>query len=260
MRTCWVLLGGLLGVLGGEPAEGAAIFDNLGPEDDYQRHVGWTVSGRDSPIRAGWEAAMAFTPTGTDYRLDEIQVALNPAGPDHPHGSAAPEIQLSLMTSREGQPGDILESWPLVDLLEPPGPRVLLPPIRASSTAHPRLSDGSQYWVVVAGGKSTWAAWNWNAMADQGPQASHLEGQPWVVNWADRGAFRVTGTPVSDPGVPPFLLFGVGVWMLMGHQSSVEEGIYRTPEASVTTPEASPYALFGLGALGLLVWRRGKAR
>ena len=258
----WIPLIGLIGGVWIGPAGAALIFDNFGPGNDYQTHVGWTVSGSDAPLHQDWEVAMSFTPQGADYRLEGIEAAINQAYEDEGNSMGAYELDLCLMTSQENQPREILESWRLIDAGGKRDLGVLNPPVKVSSTLKPILSEGELYWVVVSGGKDTWAAWNYNALGDQGTLedpgnqiCSKKEREPWVVKVGDRGAFRVTGTPVDDSGMVPYLLFGLGVWSLT--QSKAEErGIYRVPSTPVAIPEAPPSLLLGLGSLGMILWRR----
>jgi hypothetical protein len=112
-----------------------------------------------------------------------------------------------------GLPSGILESFQLTGALTV-GSAAL---ITLDSTSHPVLSAGVQYWVVAAGGPSSFVNWNQNELQEMGPNVSGptLTSLVRDSNTNVREALLVGGTAVPEPGtqvlVGFFLLLYAGV-------------------------------------------------
>jgi hypothetical protein len=87
--------------------------------------------------------------------------------------------------------------------------------VTVDSTNHPLLDAGTQYWIVVAGGPSTFANWSQNELGETGPNVSGPT-LGSLVRDSDanvREALLVNGTAVPEPGT--LLLFGGFVVLLV---------------------------------------------
>jgi hypothetical protein len=177
-------------------AHAAVIFDNFGPGDTYNTGVGWTISSSGSSP-GHWDQGDAFTPLGSDYRLDTIELAMWLA-------TGTNELDVWLMSDSSGKPGAVIESFYFNGVMQPAPGSVLL----ANSVLNPVLLAGTQYWLVASTpGPDTWAAWNKNSTGDTGPHAQWVGG-PWGVANDTAGAFRISGT-VPEPST--LLLLGSGL-------------------------------------------------
>jgi len=191
------------GVLFAAPARADIIFNDFGPGDSYQQFQGQSVGGRFHQ-----DVGDRFTPAGSDYILDRVVLPLGSI-------SGTNGVDVLFMTSDNGVPGSVIESWHVTDL-----PRFgsAHPPTVLDSALHPLLSDGVPYYVVasVPLAENTSAVWNNNSVGDHGPLAFRSNGGTWfVINDAlGRGALRVEGEAVPEPS--SFALAAIGGLTLAG--------------------------------------------
>lgn len=200
---------------GGRRAEAVVLFSNLGIGDSFDVSSAWLVGDVAGTFPLFLEQAMSFSPpAGSDYRLDRIELAVSHlVGPNLGMnvtlwgGTAAPTTVLG---------GFHLESFLLAE------PAV----VGADSLLRPTLVGGAQYWLsALPSSRDAIQAWYLNDIGDLGDRAE----RPLAIwsTFADepRGAFRVTGTPVSPIPVSPI-------------------------------PEPASFLLVSSGLLGLAGWRR----
>jgi hypothetical protein len=193
----------IAGLLLSAPARADIIFNNFGPGDSYQRLLGQSVGGRFHQ-----DAGDRFAPLGSDYILDRVVLPLSLIG-------GTDGVDVLLMTSLNGVPGSVIESWHVATL--PPFGSVH-PPTVLDSLLHPLLTDCVPYFVVasVPLSDNTSLVWNNNAVGDHGPLAIRQNGGNWfVINDAlGRGALRLEGDPVPEPSM--VALVGLGGLVLAG--------------------------------------------
>jgi hypothetical protein len=203
---------------GSKDVKADTLFSNFGPGDAYNAASGWSISTANSLAGAAFVQGEAFTPSIT-AQLYTIRAAIN-------HISGKNEIILRVATDEAGHPGTTLETFDLVGQMGKFGS--LNAPLTFTSVSRPLLTAGQRYWLVGFGTGDTWAAWNWNSIADTGPHArSGDDGSRYTITTDVRGAFEVQGGP---------------------------DGPRLTPEPATGT-------LLCLGTIGLLglAWRRRRA-
>jgi hypothetical protein len=78
-----------------------------------------------------------------------------------------------------------------------------------TSTTHPVLSAGQQYWLVASMVDPTATAYWWTPNSgDLGLNAASFDGGPFFVQALPRGAFEIDGAAVPEPA--SVLLCGIG--------------------------------------------------
>lgn len=149
-----------------------------------------------------WDQAMQFFPAGQDYLLDSIYVTAGKL-----FGSN--EMDVWLMSDSNNNPGAIMESFHLSNLLPVHTGRAQSP-ILIDSISRPTLLSDTAYWLALSvtkpgsqsiwyrnniGQVGTWAVWNnnnWNTYEN-----------------APLGVFQVNGSAVPIPGAA--WLLGAGL-------------------------------------------------
>ncbi len=188
------------------PVPAATAFSNLGAGDSYDCCYGWAIYGSAAPIKL--DKGSRFVPPSS-YTLDSVQAAFNWYG-----GTAGG--YLWLMSDTAGAPGAILESFHFASLPAPSAAKI----VTGTSTLHPLLSAGLQYWVVASADSDSFLGFGWNTTGDTGLASRDSDG-PWgVMPWATAGAFRVTGTlaPIPEPEATSLMLIGLGLLGLVAHR------------------------------------------
>ena len=194
----------LLALGSAQARAGVVLFDNFGPGDSSQTNVGYTISTATSLTGVDVTSGMSFTPSVT-APLGSIFAAIGLI-------SGTNQVTLDLMSDSGGSPGTILESFNASNQMGPFGSSN--PPIMVTSTLHPVLQMGQQYWLVAFAHDSTWAAWNDNNTGDSGPVTqSNDNGLTYNVFSGARGAFEVTSA-VPEPS--SLVLCGLGTLGLLG--------------------------------------------
>jgi hypothetical protein len=181
-------------------ARADVIYSDFGPGDRYGS-TAWVI-GQDPLLCCFREAGNSFTPTSGTFTLDRIEVAAI-----HLHGANI--LDVWLMDDAAGRPGKIIESIHLLNQLPVDHAGV----VAANSSLHPLLAQGTPYWVVLSTASTSELYWVENSTNDLG-LASRLNAGPWVLH-PDyvRGVFRVSGSPVPEPGA--FILLGLGILHLL---------------------------------------------
>jgi hypothetical protein len=194
-------------------ARASVVFSNLGPGDSLASPgigIGFI------PFTSTFNyAGIAFTPAGQSYTLDNLEVPLElVSGPN--------VADIFLTNNAGGLPGSILESFHLTAKLTS-GANSL---VTIDSTNHPLLSAGSQYWIVAAGGPSSFVTWAQNELQETGPNVSG-PALGSLVRDSDanvREALLVNGTAVPEPG-SVFLATGLAVIVVLLVRRSTRTGL-----------------------------------
>ena len=175
------------------------VFSNFGPGMTFNTVQSIGVTG--SNISGGQILAQAFTPSG-DFTFSSAQLAMGIIG--------GPNIlQVVLMTSSGGLPGNIIESITLTSAVAPlTSPGIVL----ANSALHPPLNAGTQYWLVAfPSNPDTNMSWPLSLNDFSTPVVrgfNSLTG-PWfpvLGPSVPRLAFQINGAPVPEPAT--MLLLG----------------------------------------------------
>jgi hypothetical protein len=194
-------------------ANASTVFSNLGPGDSYNCCLGWTVAGPNAPNAT--DKASPFTPSST-YTFDSVEVAFQ-------WEAFTNAGVIWLMSDDGGLPGTILESFHFTNL--PLFKTTSTQLAVGTSTLHPLLSAGVQYWVAASGEGDSLLSFNMNVTGDTG-LASRDDHEPWgfagipgigigPVTTPLAGAFRVSGTAFTTAPEPSaILLLGMGVFAL----------------------------------------------
>lgn len=181
-----VILAAAMACIG--PARADTVYSNIDPGDSFGPGVGIGLV----PFNGVFNyAGVGFTP-GQNYDLDSLELAVSlSSGPN--------VLDVYLMSSLGGLPDQVLESFALANQLTADHATGL---ITIDSIVHPELEAGQQYWVVAAGGPTTFASWQQNVHGIEGPNVSGTS-LTTLVRDADSNvieALDVNGTTVPEPG------------------------------------------------------------
>jgi hypothetical protein len=202
-------------LLSAVPARASVIFSNLGPGNSLASPgIGIGFITFTSTFNY---AGIAFTPTGQNYTLDSLELPLRLIS-----GPSVADVFLT--TDSGGLPGSILESFHVTGVLTDAA-TVL---VTIDSTNHPLLNAGTQYWIVAAGGPSTFASWSQNELGETGPNVSGPTLGSLVAdsNANVREALLVSGTAVPEPG-SVFLFSAFAAFLVVSVKRS--PALKRTP-------------------------------
>jgi hypothetical protein len=177
------------------PANTAIIHNNFGSGDSFNASNFWRASTFENPssVLPGKDLASPFTPSGNDFFLDQIEIAVRlEAGPNL--------LDVWIMSDNSNSPGSILESFDFAG--DVPGSADI---ISKNSVSRPVLNAGTKYWIALstASGDPNNTSVDWyltdpevlDTMAFRNP-----EGGSWSAYTTTVSAFRISGTPVPIPG------------------------------------------------------------
>lgn len=166
------------------------VFDNFGPNWDYNWGLGWSVAGINSGNDFGVEQAMGFVPSEGGI-LADLWVAFAYV----PFDPGTDIVSLRLALDEGNRPGTVLEEWTLQDF----GTwSQWNPPIHLESSGGVLLEAGVRYWLWAVPGIDTWTLWDMNNVGDVGPHTLRREGEDWLpVGQETRSVFRVDVTASS---------------------------------------------------------------
>ncbi len=216
------------------PADAAVLFDNFGPGNTYDPLISWAIT------RDIVQGDAFTTPVGRPFRLSEIDLAAGLAGGGNP---GLNELELMLMTSRNGVPDDIVESF-LVTNVGDFG--VVNPPLAAISVLHPLLLPDREYWVIARKPDQVGIiGWNLNSVGGMGPHVFRFGDGPWDLGENGRGPKLVAGFGCPSPCEP----------------SPNEQGAFRVIGTQVGNEVPLPSMLHLLasglsGLAGIAAWRK----
>lgn len=170
------------------PAHADTVYSNIDPGDSFGPGIAIGLV----PFTGTFNyAGVGFTP-GQNYDLDSLELAVSlTSGPN--------VLDVYVMSSLGGLPDQVLESFALANQLTPVAATGL---VTIDSIVHPELEAGQQYWVVAAGGPTTFAFWQQNVHGIEGPNVSGTS-LTTLVRDSDANvieALDVNGTVVPEPG------------------------------------------------------------
>jgi hypothetical protein len=168
-------------------ARADTIYSNIDPGDSFGPGVAIGVV----PFVGVFNyAGVGFTP-GQNYDLESLELAVSlTSGPNL--------LDVYVMSSEGGLPDQVLESYTLGDALTTDRATGL---VTIDSITHPELLAGQEYWIVAAGGSTTYASWQQNVHGIEGPNVSGTS-LTTLVRDADSNvieALDVNGTAVPEP-------------------------------------------------------------
>jgi hypothetical protein len=208
------------------------IFSNFGDMDTRQVPGGAMCAGNpQASCGAGVtriDLGFGFTPTGGEYRLRRIELAIGLV--DGPN-----ELDVWLMEDQAGKPGAPIEAFRFSNAMGPFG--VDDPLLAAESVQQPILKAGTRYWLVASlPFADAMAGWHDNSIGDAGPRAHRINGGDWQISTQTRGAFRVVGAPAASS--PMFTDVAPAHWARAWIEAMYSAGL--TGGCSVAPPAYCP--------------------
>ena len=175
------------------PAQAGTIYSNIQPGDTFVVGVAIGIV----PFVDVFNYAGVGFNAGQTYTFQSMELAVSlTSGPN--------VLDVYLMSSLGGLPNQVMESFALDNELSTDPSTAL---VTIDSVTHPELMAGQQYWVVAAGGPTTFASWQENVHNVMGPNVSGptLTSLVRDSNANVVEALEVNGTAVPEPSS----------WMLM---------------------------------------------
>ncbi len=211
----------LLGTAGRAGAGPVSVFNTFGPGDTFSgsdqatNPSGYVVSGSSTFFRAYLAQAAAFTPSAT-VNLGQVRFAAFTN-----FLLDAQSLDVVVAADAGGAPGAPLESFPAVNVPDSDFGTI----IALTSSAHPLLTQGVPYWLVLEPhDPTTTVGWNDSSPPVSGnmSRGSSPSG-PWTPEGSPLAAFQILGDPPAPPpaGVPEpstLALLGVGAAALAGRR------------------------------------------
>ena len=214
---------------------GTIVFSNLGAGDTWKNVVYSVQLIAPFASQSQQFVATAFIPSSSTV-FDSVEVPISWIPPNAPNSSqvsspSANVLDIGLWTDIGGLPGQSIETVRVF------GAFTNLLPFESnllfvSSTAHPVLSSGQQYWLVLSAPvPDLWGFWNMNNVGDRGDSSTANQvasrnggaSSPWILYGVgqERPAFRITGSPEIQTPVPEpstFLLVGLGIGAIVARR------------------------------------------
>ena len=157
------------------------LFSTFGPGNTFDE-TAYSLGGR----YHNYSQAAAFTPA-VSATLTQIDLPL-----EYVYASDA---RISLMTSVDGRPGVVLESFVITGITALPRIRTVM------SVTHPLLTAGTEYWLAGSNTSGFDGRVGWNySIGTSGMVATKLDTAPWPdATFRTLPAFDVLGEPVPEP-------------------------------------------------------------
>lgn len=183
-----------LAAICGGAADADIIYSDFGPGDSYSSIDYSIASGGPTTLGTDFVAAQSAA-------LDTVTGVWSSGF----SGSFIATWTVSLLADASGQPGAVLETWP-VDLTSVPTPVTL------ASTRHPELEAGMEYWLLLTTFPTANGCWCGGVFTRWAHNDEGVTGGEWVY-WPPEGpggsfvdfyssesapVIEVTGTP--EPG------------------------------------------------------------
>jgi hypothetical protein len=173
------------------------VFTNFGPSDTFDNNTGLTVadsSGTDL------KTSLSFTPAGS-FQLAQIDFVTSLLD-----GGDQNQVTLTLSSAdADGNPGATIEVFSFSGQMGVLGAASYPPQVlNAVSALNPVLQSGLTYWITAQSSPDVTVVWNQNVMSpnDVGNMAQYQSGA-WTTQSVTRGAFRVSGKPVTISSPEP---------------------------------------------------------
>lgn len=167
------------------------VFTSFGPGQAY---IGSSdiIGSFSSNGAAQQSSAYSFVPSKT-YVFNSIDFAAAWFGGPN-------QLTVLLAADASGVPGGTLEFFSFTNLA--PSSAIY----SANSLAHPVLTAGTRYWVVLTAQDlaRSWLGWNWVSNQYAGLSAYRSGSGAWTAGSGIRTAFAVTGTPAGAPALFDF--------------------------------------------------------
>lgn len=175
---------------GGTAANGQVVFDNFGPNGEYQFNRGWAIAGN-GVFLGELDQGFGFVPA-VGGPVDSIEVAMA-------HSEGVNEFELWVFDSFGGAPANLIwGSGPIIDAMGHFG--LVNPPVFVDVGGAFSVSAGEQYFIAASVPDGAFAAWCQNSIRDVGTKILRRSGG-WTITNSVRPAARVTLDvgPVCDP-------------------------------------------------------------
>ena len=205
----------------GNVGRAEVICSNLNPDGRYASGAGSNVRGCCIIPDIKLEWAVGFV-AADDTRLETVELALQN------QGGASDAVEIQLLASDAGSPGNLIESFGVVSDLPDFGTSNSIL-ILVTSSLQPLLEAGTEYFVaVLPADPETETAWNNNRIGANGGVFLSADDGPWSSHGGTQPALRVSGTQCMSGRVNA----GNGLTTNVLFINGVTGGSDRTVEAS----------------------------